>query len=90
MQPLAVSAFEQHNCQAENGRKIFSGGIPPSNLHVAARLGDQNHLNLLCGERKLVSLADPMAPFKAGADVDLKLKNPLFFDVAGERVLADA
>lgn len=52
-------------------------------------LGDQNHLHLLCGERKLVSLADPMAPFESGAEVDLKLKNPLFFDAAGERVLAN-
>lgn len=31
-----------------------------------------------------------MAPFKSGAEVDLKLKNPLFFDAAGERVLTNA
>lgn len=51
-------------------------------------LGDQNHLHLLCGERKIVSLADPMAPFSSGADVQLSLKNPLFFGESGERIIA--
>lgn len=69
---------------------IATNGTANAKVDWVEHLGDQNHLHLLCGERKLVSLADPMAPFKPGADVELKLKNPLFFDATGERILADA
>lgn len=69
---------------------LATNGAANAKVDWVEHLGDQNHLHLLCGERKLVSLADPTAPFRPGADVDLKLKNPLFFDAAGERILADA
>lgn len=49
-------------------------------------LGDQNHLHLLVGEQKLVSLADPSVPFEPNEPVHLSLKNPLCFAENGARL----
>lgn len=68
--------------------KLANGTGGNAKIDWVEHLGDQNHLHLLCDERKLVSLADPMEPFKSGADVQLSLKNPLFFDGSGERIIA--
>lgn len=68
--------------------KLANDGNGNAKIDWVEHLGDQNHLHLLCGERKLVSLADPMEPFKSGAEVNLSLKNPLFFDASGERIVA--
>ena len=66
--------------------KLSENGSANAKVDWVEHLGDQNHLHLLCGDRKLVTLADPMAPFKAGANVELSLKDPLFFDATGERI----
>ena len=50
-------------------------------------LGDQNHLHLRAGEKKLVALADPFSLFKAGDPVYLSLKSPLCFDASGNRIV---
>jgi multiple sugar transport system ATP-binding protein len=50
-------------------------------------LGDQNHLHLRAGDKKLVALADPFSPFKAGDPVHLSLKSPLCFDASGNRIV---
>lgn len=49
-------------------------------------LGDQKHLHLRCQGKKLVSLADPASPFKAGDRVALALTNPLHFGADGRRI----
>lgn len=49
-------------------------------------LGDQKHLHLTCGGKKLVSLADPASPLKAGDRVTLTLTNPLYFGADGRRI----
>jgi len=49
-------------------------------------LGDQKHLHLICSGRKLISLADPAFPLKAGEPVHLTLENPLYFSADGRRI----
>jgi multiple sugar transport system ATP-binding protein len=49
-------------------------------------LGDQNHLHLTVGNRKLVTLTDPDTLFEKGDRVTIRLKAPLFFDGAGNRI----
>jgi multiple sugar transport system ATP-binding protein len=51
-------------------------------------LGDQNHLHLKSDGASLVSLADPLAPFKPGDAVRIALKRPLWFDADGKRIPA--
>lgn len=50
-------------------------------------LGDQNHLHLTVGNRKLVTLTDPDTLFKRGDRVTVRLRLPLYFDAAGNRIV---
>jgi multiple sugar transport system ATP-binding protein len=49
-------------------------------------LGDQNHLHLTVAGRKLVTLTDPDTLFQKGDRVTVRLKAPLYFDGAGNRI----
>ncbi|MCU0831447.1 MAG: ABC transporter ATP-binding protein [Rhizobiaceae bacterium] len=49
-------------------------------------LGDQKHLHLIAGGRKLVALADPFSPLQPGDPVKLTLKSPIYFDASGNRI----
>jgi len=49
-------------------------------------LGDQNHLHVLIGERKLITLAPPDTPLAAGDKVMIRYNNPLCFDGNGDRL----
>ena len=49
-------------------------------------LGDQNHLHLRVGDRKLITLTDPDTELRKGDQVTIRLRNPLFFDSAGNRI----
>ena len=49
-------------------------------------LGDQNHLHVTVKDKKLITLTDPDTPFRKGDQVTIKLRNPLFFDGAGNRI----
>ncbi len=49
-------------------------------------LGDQNHLHLKVGNRKLTTLANPHVPISAGDRLRLTLKQPLYFGATGERL----
>jgi multiple sugar transport system ATP-binding protein len=49
-------------------------------------LGDQNHLHLTVGNRKLVTLTDPDTLFERGDRVTVRLRSPLYFDGAGNRI----
>jgi multiple sugar transport system ATP-binding protein len=50
-------------------------------------LGDQNHLHVTVGDRKLITLTDTDTPLRKGDPVTIRLRNPLFFDGAGNRIL---
>ena len=49
-------------------------------------LGDQNHLHVRVGNRKLITLAPPDTPLAAGDKVMIRYINPLCFDAAGDRL----
>lgn len=49
-------------------------------------LGDQNHLHVELGGRKIVSLTEPGSGFRAGDEVKVELNAPLFFDQTGARI----
>jgi multiple sugar transport system ATP-binding protein len=49
-------------------------------------LGDQNHLHVSVGGHRIVTLVDPSAELERGDGVSLALVNPLYFDVAGNRI----
>jgi multiple sugar transport system ATP-binding protein len=49
-------------------------------------LGDQNHLHVSVKGKKLITLADPDTPLQKGDKVTIRLRNPLFFDEAGNRI----
>jgi multiple sugar transport system ATP-binding protein len=49
-------------------------------------LGDQNHLHVTVGERKLITLTDSETPLRKGDAVTIRLRDPLFFDGEGNRI----
>jgi multiple sugar transport system ATP-binding protein len=49
-------------------------------------LGDQNHLHVKVGDRKLITLAPPDTPLAAGDTVVVRYRNPLCFDASGDRI----
>ncbi len=49
-------------------------------------LGDQNHLHLSVGERRIVTLASPDSDLGPNDQVKLSVVRPLFFDAAGNRL----
>lgn len=49
-------------------------------------LGDQNHLHVRVGERKLITLASPDTPLAAGDKVMIRYNDPLCFDANGDRL----
>jgi multiple sugar transport system ATP-binding protein len=50
-------------------------------------LGDQNHLHVRIGERRLVTLAAPDTPLVSGDPVTIRYKDPICFDANGDRVM---
>ena len=49
-------------------------------------LGDQSHLHIRIGDRRITSLVASDAAYTPGDRVDLALTNALYFDLAGNRV----
>jgi multiple sugar transport system ATP-binding protein len=49
-------------------------------------LGDQNHLHIVVGEHRIVTLADPETDLAKGDGVSLALVDPLYFDAFGNRI----
>src|SRR5205085_9835607 len=49
-------------------------------------LGDQTHLHLRVGERRLITLAPPDTALAAGDGVSVRYRNPLCFDANGDRL----
>lgn len=49
-------------------------------------LGDQDHLHVRIGDRKIVTLSDPDAELAAGDTISIAYRDPLCFDAAGNRI----
>jgi multiple sugar transport system ATP-binding protein len=49
-------------------------------------LGDQNHLHVTVGDRRLVTLTDPETPLRKGDAVSIRYRAPLYFDASGDRI----
>jgi multiple sugar transport system ATP-binding protein len=49
-------------------------------------LGDQNHLHIVIGDHRIVTLADPETDLTSGDGVSLALVDPLYFDASGNRI----
>jgi multiple sugar transport system ATP-binding protein len=63
-----------------------SNGHADGSVDWIEHLGDQNHLHVTVKDRKLITLTDPDTPLKKGDQVTIGLRNPLFFDGAGNRI----
>ncbi|TIV63762.1 MAG: ABC transporter ATP-binding protein, partial [Mesorhizobium sp.] len=50
-------------------------------------LGDQNHLHLTVGAKKLVTLTDPDTPLEKGDRVTIRYRAPLYFGSDGQRLM---
>ncbi|RWM09620.1 MAG: ABC transporter ATP-binding protein [Mesorhizobium sp.] len=50
-------------------------------------LGDQNHLHVTVGAKKLVTLTDPDTPLEKGDRVTIRYRSPLYFGLDGQRLM---
>ncbi|MFK0687036.1 ABC transporter ATP-binding protein [Mesorhizobium sp. IMUNJ 23033] len=50
-------------------------------------LGDQNHLHVTVGAKKLVTLTDPDTPLAKGDKVTIRYRAPLYFGADGQRLM---
>lgn len=66
--------------------EMTQDGKGDARIEWVEHLGDQNHVHIRIKDHKLVTLADPYLDIKPGDQVGIALKNPLFFNVEGERV----
>lgn len=66
--------------------RIATTGTPNAEIDWVEHLGDQNHLHIKVGSHKVVTLADPYLPLKAGDRLALTLDRPLYFDAEGRRL----
>ncbi|MCD2183479.1 ABC transporter ATP-binding protein [Rhizobium sp. GN54] len=66
--------------------EIVRSGQGNAEIDWIEHLGDQNHLHIKVGQHKLVTLADPYLAVGRGDRIDLKLRNPLYFDAGGQRL----
>lgn len=63
-----------------------SNGPADGIVNWVEHLGDQNHLHVTVGSRKLVTLTDPDVQLEKGDRVIIRYRAPLFFDQAGNRI----
>jgi multiple sugar transport system ATP-binding protein len=60
---------------------------PQAHVHWVEHLGDQNHVHLRLDTHSFVTLADPAQELKAGDQVSLEFREPLYFDQNGSRIV---
>jgi multiple sugar transport system ATP-binding protein len=60
---------------------------PRARVYLVEHLGDQNHVHLRLDAHSLVTLADPAQELKAGDEVSLEFREPLYFDQRGNRIV---
>jgi multiple sugar transport system ATP-binding protein len=66
--------------------EIGLGGDANAQIDWIEHLGDQNHLHIKVRDHKLVTLADPSLRIKPGDRISLRLNNPLYFGMDGQRL----
>ncbi len=66
--------------------KAARNGEANGRIGWVEHLGDQNHLHVELGGRKIVSLTEPGSGFGPGDEVKVELDAPLFFDQTGARI----
>jgi len=66
-----------------------ANGAAQGTVQWIEHLGDQNHLHLTVGDRKITTLVEPDTDLAVHDRVSLELINPLYFDGAGERLRAE-
>ena len=60
---------------------------PRARVYLVEHLGDQNHVHLRLDAHSLVTLADRAQELKAGDEVSLEFREPLYFDQRGNRIV---
>ena len=63
-----------------------SNGSADGTVDWIEHLGDQTHLHVLIGERKLITLAPPDTALSSGDRVTIRYRDPLCFDGNGDRL----
>jgi len=61
-------------------------GAATARVDWIEHLGDQNHLHLVLGDHRLVTLVDPDSTLRPGDAVAVELTSPLFFNGDGARL----
>ncbi|TDQ77659.1 carbohydrate ABC transporter ATP-binding protein (CUT1 family) [Dongia mobilis] len=64
------------------------GGGPRARVEWIEHLGDQNHLHLVMGDHRLVTLVGADTNLSVGDELQVSLRRPLFFAADGERIAA--
>ncbi|MFN3461812.1 MAG: ABC transporter ATP-binding protein [Oceanibaculum sp.] len=64
------------------------GSGPMARVEWIEHLGDQNHLHLVMGEHKLVTLVSADTSLSVGDELRVGLQQPLYFAADGERIAA--
>ncbi len=62
-----------------------SNGHADGTVDWIEHLGDQTHLHVRVGDRKLITLAPPDTSLAAGDDLVIRYRDPLCFDANGDR-----
>lgn len=78
---MTVGARTEHIHITKTGNGEYAGRVD-----WIEHLGDQNHLHIVMGEHRLVTLVDPDSGLYPGDKVNLDFKNPLYFDQHGKRI----
>ena len=78
---VTVGARTEHLCIEKSAY-----GSAVGRVDRLEHLGDQTHLHLHVGDRRLITLAPPDTPLAAGDGVAVRYRNPLCFDIDGDRI----
>jgi len=66
--------------------KRTANGSAVGTVDWIEHLGDQNHLHVRVGDRRIVTLSQPDSDLKAGDQISIEYSNPLCFDADGTRI----
>jgi multiple sugar transport system ATP-binding protein len=64
-----------------------ANGLADGVVDWVEHLGDQNHLHVTVGAKKLVTLTDPDTDLAQGDKVVIRYRSPLYFGADGQRLM---
>ena len=64
-----------------------TNGSANAEIDWIEHLGDQNHLHVTVGAKKLVTLTDPDTALEKGDKVTIRYRAPLYFGADGQRLM---